>query len=186
MKKLIGMLLAVLMLLSASACDMQEQEKAAEDAGTQTKVSEEPTTVSSDAKTEENQNASEASAPTPDTGVSTAAPDVDLTTLNSTMVYSEVFNMTVRPEDYVGKTVKMRGQFAVYEDTAKGKQYFACVIMDATACCAQGIEFVLSGDHSYPEDYPPSGEEITVQGVFQSYVEDDYTYIQLVDAAFLE
>jgi hypothetical protein len=33
--------------------------------------------------------------------------DVDLTTLTSTMVYSEVYNMVTTPEDYEGKIVKM-------------------------------------------------------------------------------
>ena len=32
--------------------------------------------------------------------------------------------------------------------------YHACVIPDATACCAQGIEFTLAGDHRWPDDYP--------------------------------
>ena len=41
--------------------------------------------------------------------------DVDLTQLSSTMLYSEVYNMVMSPEDYVGKTVKMNGQFAAYK-----------------------------------------------------------------------
>lgn len=35
--------------------------------------------------------------------------DVDLTKLSSSMVYAEVFNMMVQPQDYVGKQVKMAG-----------------------------------------------------------------------------
>ena len=33
--------------------------------------------------------------------------DVDLTALSYTMVYSEVYNMTVNTSDYKGKTVKI-------------------------------------------------------------------------------
>ena len=58
-------------------------------------------------------------------------PDVDLTTLSSTMVYSEVYNMMYEPDRYVGKRIKMNGQFAVYEDPNTGAVYTACIIMDA-------------------------------------------------------
>ena len=108
----------------------------------------------------------------------TAALDIDLTVLSSTMVYSEVYSMMSFPDDYIGKTVKMKGQFVigyVYntdgtpdESTAR----FACVIADATACCSQGLEFILTGEHTYPDEYPELGAEITVVGTFEWYEED--------------
>ena len=58
--------------------------------------------------------------------------DVDLTALSSTMVYSEVYNMMTSPEDYIGKTVKMKGMYSVYHDESTDKYYFACIIKDAT------------------------------------------------------
>ena len=109
--------------------------------------------------------------------------DIDLTELGSNLVYAEVYGMMISPKDYLGKTVKMRGEFAVYEGA--GRNYYACIISDATACCAQGIEFVLDGSHCYPDDYPPPGTEITVSGTFDSYVEQDVTYAQLIDAKLL-
>ena len=108
--------------------------------------------------------------------------DVDLTKLSSTMVYSEVYNMMVAPDKYVGKTVRMRGQFALYEDTQSGARYFACIIADATACCSQGLEFVLEGTHAYPQDYPSLGTEITVTGEFRTYEENGNLYCHLTDA----
>ena len=125
----------------------------------------------------------ESAAPTetPQTSQS-AGIDIDLTALSSTMVYSEVYNMMVTPENYIGKTVKMRGQLEIAQPLdADGNPdpqriYFSCVIADATACCAQGIEFVLAGEHKYPEDYPQPGAEITVSGTFRTYEEDGYIY----------
>ena len=108
--------------------------------------------------------------------------DVDLTTLSSTMVYSEVYNMMVSPKDYVGKTVKMNGSFSTYYDEITENYYFACIIKDATACCAQGIEFVLAGNYSYPNDYPEEDSEICVIGVFDTYKEGDCTYCTLRNA----
>lgn len=113
--------------------------------------------------------------------------DVDLTQLSSTMVYSEVFQIMVSPESYIGKTMKISGQFAAYEgDSALSESdpyYFAVVISDATACCQQGIEFVLNGEHRYPDDYPPQETDITITGVFEAYMENSVTYYHIVTDA---
>ncbi len=111
--------------------------------------------------------------------------DIDLTELSSTAVFSEVLGMVYEPERYKGKTVKMTGAFSVYYDEASAKYYFACIIQDATACCAQGIEFSLKGDHKYPEDYPEEGAEVTVIGTFDSYEEENYIYLILREASFV-
>lgn len=66
------------------------------------------------------------------------------------MVYSEVYNMVTTPQNYIGKKVKMKGKFATYYDQTTGNNYFGCIISDATACCSQGIEFVLTDDYTYP------------------------------------
>ena len=92
--------------------------------------------------------------------------EVDLTKLNSNMVYSTVYSMVNSPEEYKGKTVKAQGTFDIFTDPKSGKLFYACVIADATACCSQGLEFVWRGEHNYPDDYPKVGEPITVGGVF--------------------
>ncbi len=148
-----------------------------------------PTDASEIAQTEATNVPVESAALTETTQASESAGiDIDLTALSSTMVYSEVYNMMVTPENYIGKTVKMRGQLEIAQPLdADGNPdpqriYFSCVIADATACCAQGIEFVLAGEHKYPEDYPHPGAEITVSGTFRTYEEDGYIYGQLYDA----
>ncbi len=98
------------------------------------------------------------------------AVDVDLTLLSSTMVYSEVYAMVYEPEEYIGKTVKINGLFATQE--YNGVRLYACIVQDATACCAQGLEFELAGDYEYPKDYPDPGSEITVVGTFDTYTEE--------------
>lgn len=110
--------------------------------------------------------------------------DVDLTRLNSVMVYSEVNNMMTVPEDYVGKKVKMKGKLAVYKYPERN--YYTCIIADATACCQQGMEFLWAGDHKYPEDYPNEGDQIVVTGVFDIYFEGDKKYCQLKDATLIK
>ncbi len=110
--------------------------------------------------------------------------DLDLTKLSSTMVYSEVYNMMNTPENYLGRRVRMQGKFSVYQDPTSNAVYFACLIADATACCSQGVEFVLDGSHSYPDDYPPLGTQITVTGEFATYTEGGARYCHLIGASF--
>lgn len=111
--------------------------------------------------------------------------DVDLTVLTSTMVYSEVYNMVYYPEDYRGKTVKMEGQYLALHDDATGQNYFCCIIQDATACCSQGIEFILTDEYRFPEDYPVPNSNICVVGVFDTYEEGEYTYCTLRNAKLI-
>ena len=117
--------------------------------------------------------------------------DVDLTALSSTMVYSEVYSMMSFPDNYIGKTVKMQGQFTIYQATDESgafipdKMFFACMIADATACCAQGLEFDLAGKPVYPDEYPELGAEITVVGTFEWYEEDGCRYYRLGNASFV-
>ena len=121
----------------------------------------------------------------------TAAVDIDLTALSGIMVYSEVNSMISFPDNYIGKTVKMQGQFTIYQATDENgafipdQIYFACVIADATACCSQGLEFALAGKPVYPDEYPELGAEITVVGTFEWYEEDGCRYYRLGNASFV-
>ena len=119
------------------------------------------------------------------TGVPQAGIDVDLTAMSGTMVYSEVYNMMCNPSDYIGKSVKMRGEFNIFNNDETGKTYYACIIKDATACCAQGVEFKARDKYSFPKDYPQDGEDITVTGVFTTYMEGDTMYCTLKDSDIL-
>lgn len=103
--------------------------------------------------------------------------DVDLTALSSTMVYSEVYNMLAEPERYIGKTVRMGGGYSAFMDQNTGAIYRVCMIADATACCAQGMEFILTD-----ENYPAMESDITVVGTFQTYMENGNQYCHLVNA----
>ena len=108
--------------------------------------------------------------------------DVDLTKLDSNMVYAQVYDMVFGETDYNGKLVRAKGTFDYYLDSLTNKEYFAVLITDATACCAQGIEFVLAGEHTYPDDYPELGSEIVIHGVFNTYEDETGAYVQLKDA----
>ena len=177
MKKLLCVLLIALTLIPLAACGREKDKvtAAADSADNQAPEASVSQKQPSEKKSESKPAASE---PTQ----STDGVDVDLTRLSSTMVYSEVYNMMYTPGDYIGKTIKMTGQFVYYENPDTQAQYFTCIIGDAMACCSQGLEFVLTGKHTYPDDYPELGSEITVIGEFQSYEENGMTWYHLVNA----
>ena len=108
--------------------------------------------------------------------------DIDLTTMSSTMVYSQVSNMVNKPSDYKGKVVKAKGTCGIYTDSRTGKKYYSVVIQDATACCSQGLEFVLDDSVYTDEDYPAQDEIIIVKGTISSYEENGYQYITIKDS----
>ncbi len=108
-----------------------------------------------------------------------SAIDLDLTQLSSIMVYSEVFSMMERPEEYMDKTIKMAGLYSCFYDETTESAYHFVIIEDALACCQQGIEFIWQGDHAYPQDYPEEGFMIEVVGALQIYEESDREYYRL-------
>ena len=184
MKRIFCLLLAACMAVSLCACG--------KDVGNNTLSSNEEASASAESiptpKEQETPDEQQTPEEPEQTQTSADGVEVDLTVLSSTMVYSEVYNMLYYDqESYYGKTVKANGIFAIYQMVVDGVTQpapvaYACIIADATACCAEGMEFVLEGDYTYPDDYPELGAEITVIGEFQSYEENGMTWYHLVNA----
>ena len=182
MKRIFCLLLAACMTLSLCACG-KDSEK---DAGNDTPSSDVEVSAPTESIPAPNEQETPDEQQTPEepeqTQTSADGVDVDLTVLSSTMVYSEVYNMLYNdPAHYLGKTVKAKGTFSIYQLVTDGVLQpdpvsYACIISDAAACCAEGMEFVLKGDLTYPDDYPELGAEITVIGEFQSYEENGMTW----------
>lgn len=105
-----------------------------------------------------------------------SAAEIDLTSMSSTMVYSYVFNMISTPDNFVGKRFRIRG---IYDEglwKPTNQMYHYIIIDDATACCAQGLEFVLTDEAAA---YPQPGDEIEISGIFGIYEEEGDLYIQI-------
>ena len=116
--------------------------------------------------------------------VDSSSIDIDLTQMSSTLVYSQVYDIMCDPDSYMGKTIKMAGIMNIAYEPSTEQYYFACFVQDASACCAQGIEFVLTDEYVFPDDYPDVGADICVVGWFDTYMEGDNMYCTLRDAKF--
>ena len=100
--------------------------------------------------------------------------DVDLTTLSSTMVYAEVYNIMSNPAKYAGRTIKVSGPYYGAHVAQLQKDYHFVIVEDATACCEQGLEFIWADNPL--EDYPKKDAMIEITGEFSSYEEQGNTY----------
>ena len=96
--------------------------------------------------------------------------DYDLTEMNSDMIYATVFMVVQDPESYAGKTFKIYGNTYTFPTTEGKSMTHYCLIKDALACCAQGLEFISSNSD---EKYPDDGDEIVVTGTLESYTVED-------------
>ena len=112
--------------------------------------------------------------------------NLDLTKMSATMIYSTIFDMLIMPEDYVEKIIKVKGWFETYTNPQTGEMYYAVVVPDATACCQQGLEFVWKGNHTYPDDFPKPGQNITVTGIYKMIENDgiSYNYLEVINLEF--
>ena len=188
MKRIFCLLLAVCMAVSLCACGKDGEKGAETDTPSSDGEVSAPAETIPTLDAQETQDEQQAPEGSEHTQTSADGVDVDLTVLSSTMVYSEVYNMLYYdPESYYGKTIKMTGVFSIYQMVVDGVTQpdpvaYGCIIADATACCAQGMEFVLEGDFTYPDDYPELGTEITVIGEFQPYEENGMTWYHLINA----
>lgn len=96
--------------------------------------------------------------------------DYDLTEMNSDMIYATVFMVVQDPESYAGKTFKIYGNSYTFPTTEGKSMTHYCLIKDALACCAQGLEFISSNSD---EKYPDDSDEIVVTGTLESYTVED-------------
>ena len=148
-KRIIGIVIIGALILALTGCGQgtKKKDESVSKGKEQTVEIPQDSNVSAEKSTEDK-------APKPDNNSSS---ELDLTNLTGNTLYSEVFNIICTPNDYKGKTIKMRGTFDVYTDELTGKTYYACIISDAPGCCKQGLEFELENNEG---NLPKPGDEI--------------------------
>ena len=105
--------------------------------------------------------------------------DYDFTKMNFNIATAQIFNMTVEPEKYKGKTVRFRGLFMSIQEEGFSHRFYSVLQYDATACCQTGFMFYLPPEKKYPQDYPEEMSEIEVCGVLTATVEDGMDFVYL-------
>lgn len=183
MKKIICLLLSVSVIFASfAACS-----KNAGDSDTQNTSSATPSGTSDSTEQKDDNTTVSALAVTIDTSVDSDKQqqledlkqydvDIDLTTLNTTMLQARVNEILDNPNDYKGKTVRVTGSYnkSYYEQT--GKYYNYVLGYDQTMCCAAwGIEFLGDCVPEEIEQYTTIG----LVGTFDFYEELGQTYFYI-------
>lgn len=102
------------------------------------------------------------------------AGDIDMSALNSELVFAQLTRINSSKKSYVGNNIKIKGTHKIdYNDGNVVCTHCIYIIFDA--CCEASIEFVWEGEHA-SEDYPREGAILTIEGVYSTYVEDDVTH----------
>lgn len=110
-----------------------------------------------------------------------AASDIDLAAMGRTMLFAVVCDIKNNPESYLGRRIKMTGQFAIIQGVdAQGqpdpdKIFYNCVIPPAQ----NSLEFDVAGELYFPEDFPDLEAPITVEGVYEKYEDNGTTYYRV-------
>lgn len=117
--------------------------------------------------------------------------DIDLTGFSSNMLYAEVYNMGMNPNDYVGKVISLTGDFASFPkdldnngNPISDEEIFVCLVSDAMACCQSGIEFIPEKNSLFWKERPTEGSKITITGMCDIFLDEGgwFTIIQLDNA----
>ncbi len=101
---------------------------------------------------------------------------IDLTKMGKNMAYASFYQFTTESENYIGKKLKIEGEFYLAENPMTQKKYNYVIIRDANECCAQGIEFALQGDEVLNLD---DETQIEVTGTFEKYTEGTENFLRL-------
>ncbi len=122
---------------------------------------------------------SPSSVPAEENPINAGGIDIDLSQMSSMMAYAELSNILYDADDYVGKVIRMTGTAVSYYDEQTDTQYYAVMILDATACCSSGFDLLPVEGQAFPEN----GQEITVTGELEMYeVYEGVQFLRLKDA----
>ena len=105
--------------------------------------------------------------------------DLDLTTLNPMMVYTQVFYMIQKPQDYAGQMIRLKGACTVTKNRQTQERHYNCSVSDSTGCCSTMIRFTPAKECL---SLPRTGDAITVIGRFALVTEGTKTIGVLQDA----
>mgnify|MGYP007110401609 FL=1 len=113
--------------------------------------------------------------------------DYDLSSMGPDMVYATIYQMMIDPKSYVGKSFKVTGNYYSSYSKENDQYYHFCMVKDAAACCAQGLELLWADESMNRHENCPDEEAlVTVEGVFETYEEGQNTYGRLKDVRLVK
>lgn len=113
--------------------------------------------------------------------------DYDLSSMGPDLVYATIYQMMMDPKSYVGKSFKVTGSYYSSYSKDNNQYYHFCMVKDAAACCAQGLELLWADDSMNKHENCPAEEAtVTIEGVFETYEDGQNTYGRLKDVKLVD
>lgn len=106
-------------------------------------------------------------------------PHMDLSDMSYTMAYAQVYSMVMAPKRHQGETLKIKGSYYGFQ-TQEGQDVHLILIIDEAGCCEVGMEFRITGNLAWPQDYPPNNSIILLTGLMDIIHHGDNPYPLLV------
>lgn len=105
--------------------------------------------------------------------------DIDITKLTNTLAFAQVSNMMYPYHSYLGKTIKIKGQYYGQSSPDNSNFYHFVLLIDDTNCCQGVLEFRLPDGVSYPT----IGSEIMIYGEYITDTDEtgEYPIIEVTD-----
>jgi len=96
------------------------------------------------------------------------------------MFVTQVNDVYLNPEDYLGKTIKLEGVFK-NEKSYDGEQY-CFVIRYGPGCCGNDgiVGFEIKWDEDNAKPYPKDDSWVESTGVLKQYEVEGYLYLDLI------
>jgi len=91
--------------------------------------------------------------------------DIDFTKMNFNIASSMMFDFLIQPEEYVEKTVLIKGQY--HTEVYENERLFAVFIWDATGCCPQSLSFIPPKNMTFPDGFPGEKQEVILSGTLK-------------------
>ena len=90
---------------------------------------------------------------------------IDLSANGSAAAYGLISGIAQAPADYAGKTLRLKGMYAVSSDD-DGNRYLCCLVYDRNGCCMQGLNFIPAPEEEDVAADLSEGEKIMIEGVY--------------------
>ncbi len=112
--------------------------------------------------------------------ITDAAGVMDLTNLNSLMLFAQIYEMIYNGTQYDGKTVRIQGIYNEFDYSTEYGDYDQIdkfvVIPDALACCETGM---LLKWETEPQEMPNIGDVIEIVGTYNHGIDGYWVYYHI-------
>ena len=105
----------------------------------------------------------------------------DIVEIRERMFLSEINDIYLNSDEYIGKKIKYEGYFATFYNESTEENYYF-VIRNGPGCC--GNDSHVGFEIQWNDDIPMENQWLEVTGILEIYEKNDYKYLRLLLKSF--